>query len=380
MFDRNASGEAYLLYHSIGQYPGKRDALAGALEAFAGAWSACDDGQWGAVLGRQQRFIDLWRGLVGAPEGTMATTQNVTTGLYSLIAALPEARLRGKKVLVAGDVFPSLHFLLSGLAPRLGFTLQTVPLRQGATWVEDEDVIAAWDAEVGLCLLTWVSSTSSHRCDVDRLVAHGREVGSLVGIDITQAAGLLPFDVTQAGVDFMLSTSLKWIGGTPGAGVLYLREALIGECRPELRGWFSQENPFSWDLDAFAYAPDARRFDNGTPPALAAVASVPALEWQAGLDRAALVAQNRRLAERLIAGIDDLGLRLASPRDAAQRGGSVMALLPADRPAGAVVDRLRDAGIYVDARGQCLRLSPGAVTTEAGVEAALEHLAQALHG
>ena len=41
------------------------------------------------------------------------------------------------------DCFPSVHFLLTGLAPKLGFTLETVPMRPGATWVEDEDYLAA---------------------------------------------------------------------------------------------------------------------------------------------------------------------------------------------------------------------------------------------
>ena len=103
----------------------------------------------------------------------MTTAENVTAAVYALIGALPAAALRGRRLLVAGDCFPSLHFLLTGLAPRFGFTLDTVPLRQGARWVEDDDMIAQWGPDVGLALLTWVSSTSSHRIDLDRMVAHG---------------------------------------------------------------------------------------------------------------------------------------------------------------------------------------------------------------
>jgi kynureninase len=370
-----ADGSAYFLYHSIGQYPDKAKDLAQAMAEFAGVWGGARDDQWGYALGHRAAFIDHWRALIGAPDGSMTTAENVTAALYQLIGGLPEKVLRGKRLLVAGDCFPSLHFLLTGLAPRFGFTLETVPLRQGAAWVEDDDVIDAWGADVGLALLTWVSSTSSHRIDLDRMVAHGRAQGSMIGVDITQAAGLLPFDVMAPAVDFTVSTSLKWMCGTPGAGVLYVAPDWIGQCHPEFRGWFSQSNPFSWDLDAFSYAPDIRRFDNGTPSVMAAMASLPAMRWHAAQDHGGILSANRALTGRIIAGLDAMGLPLATPRPDSARGGSIMVRLPDSLPAGRVLDAFRAAGIFADARSQTLRLSPGIMTTAQGVDHMLSVLA-----
>jgi kynureninase len=368
-------GSAYFLYHSIGQYAGKAEAIGRAMGEFGQVWGRADDQQWGYALGGRQRFIDRWRAILKAPQASLTTAENVTAAVHMLVTALPADSLRGKRVLVAADCFPSVHFLLTGLAPRLGFTLDTVALRQGATWVEDEDFLKAWGPDVGLALLTWVSSTSSHRIDLDRLVAHGRGMGSLIGVDITQGAGLLPFDVTAPAVDFTVSTSLKWMCGTPGAGILQVAPALIARCQPELRGWFSQENPFSWALDRFALAPDIRRFDNGTPSVMAALASLPALDWHAAQDPAAILAHNRALAARIFDGIDALGLPPVTPRAEAERGGSVMVRLPDDRPAAGVLARFRDAGVAADARGQILRLSPGILTTAEGTERMLQALA-----
>ena len=370
-------GSGYFLYHSIGQYPGKVSDLAAAMTEFATVWGANDDAQWAYALSKRAAFVDRWRAIINAPDGSVTTCENVTSGLHMLITALPDGALRGKRVLVAADCFPSNHFLLTGLAARMGFTLDTVPLRQGSPWVEDEDFIAAWGPDVGLALLTWVSSTSSHRIDLDALVAHGRQMGSLIGVDITQAAGLLPFDVTKPAVDFTLSTSLKWMCGTPGAGILHVSPALITECHPEFRGWFSQDNPFSWDLDKFAYAPDIRRFDNGTPGTMAAAASLPALNWHATQNPEALLAQNRALTQNLIAAADDLGLGLATPRPERQRGGSVMLRLADAATAQAALQTLRNADLHADVRGATLRLSPGFVTTTDGVDrliAALQSL------
>ncbi len=361
-------GSGYFLYHSIGQYAGKAADLALAMADFALVWGRADDGQWPVAMGLRQRYIDRWRAILGAAPGTVTTCESVTAGMASFIAALPAGRLRGKRLLIAADCFPSVHFLLAGLQERLGFSLDTVPLRQGAAWVEDEDMLERWGPEVGLALLTWVSSTSSHLCDIAALAAHGRRMGSLIAVDITQGAGLLPFDVGAPEVDMAVSTSLKWMCGTPGAGALYVAPHLIAEARPELRGWFSQENPFNWDITRFAYAPDIRRFDHGTPGIMAAAASLPALDWHAAQDGVALRAHNRALGHRVLDLLDGLGLPLSSPRDPERRGGSLMARLPDDRPAPEVIGALRTQGIAADARGQTLRLSPGVMTTADGVD------------
>jgi selenocysteine lyase/cysteine desulfurase len=155
--------------------------------------------------------------------------------------------------------------------------------------------------------------------------------------------------------------------------VLQVRETLIQECRPELRGWFSQENPFAWALDEFEYAGDARRFDHGTPSIFAAAASLPALDWHASQDSVLLAAHNRGLCEAAIEGCAGLGLELVSPASADERGGSVMFRLPGADPA-AVVGKLREQELFADCRGNILRISPGNLTSAAGVERLLRAL------
>lgn len=363
---------AYFLYHSIGQYPGKSKDMAGALAEFADIWGAEDDAQWPKVLERREEFLSLWRALIDAPDGTLTSAENVTTALFSILGGLPEGRLRGQRVLIAADCFPSLHFLLNGLASRMGFALHTVPIRPGEFWVRDEDMLDAWGPDVGLALLTFVTSTSSHRCDLSALLEHGRSMGSLVGLDLTQGIGIIPFSLNDHPVDFAISTSLKWLCGTPGAGIIQMRKDLMAEVTPELRGWFSQDNPFSWDLAGFKYAPDARRFDHGTPSVLASLGSIPSLRWHAA--QSGLLAHNRRLTDMIVSAADSTGLSLATPRADDQRGGSIMLQLPASQDTTGLVDHLRSRQIHVDCRARILRLSPGAITTDAHVETLFDAL------
>jgi selenocysteine lyase/cysteine desulfurase len=373
-----APGSGYFLYHSIGMFPDKSRLIAEALREYAQFWGTPDDAQWPQALTIRQKFIDQWQTLINAQPGTLTTADNVTTALYSLIGSLPAHSIRGRRVLVAADCFPSLHFLLAGMAPRYGFVLDTVPMRPGEAWVRDEDFMARWQSDVGLALLTQATSTASYCCDISALVAHGRSVGSLVGVDITQGIGLLPYDAQAPEVDFTVSTSLKWLGGTSGAGILHVRKELLAECSPELRGWFSQENPFSWDLDAFTFASDARRFDHGTPSVVACAGTLPALDWHARQDHEQLLAHNRTLSAAIIAAADKLALPVISSRDSARRGGSVMLKLPGSSDPSVVIAGLRTARIYADCRGDTLRLSPGNLTTAQGVEQLFENLGQLL--
>ncbi len=370
--------DSYFLYHSIGMYPAKARDLAAAMAEFALVWGHPDDSQWAYALGTRARFIDRWRAILNAPPQSVTTFESVTGAFHALLASLPPGHLRGRSVLVAADCFPSNHFLLQGIGEKYGFTLKTVPLRQGAAHVEDEDFLDHWTPDVGLALLTWISSTTSHRIDLAQMVAHGRRMGSLIGVDITQGAGLIPFDVLAPEVDFAISTSLKWMCGTPGAGVLYLSPRVTPHCHPELRGWFSQDNPFNWDITKFAWAPDIRRFDNGTPGVMAALASLPALDWHAQQDPVALLAHNRALTAHLIEAADALGLDMVTPRAEAKRGGSVMLRLPDTAPASDVVATLRGMGIYTDSRSQTLRLSPGVMTSLAGTDRLIAALAKVL--
>ena len=369
---RNTNESGYFLYHSIGIYPGKEDDMAQAMAEFAQVYAAPNDRQWGYMLQKRGDFIDRWRRLINAPKGSLTTCDNVTEGMHRIIRALPEGMLKGKRVLVAADCFPSLHFLLAGLAPKMGFTLDTVPLTEGCAWVETADFMDRWGPDVGLALLTWVSSIASSKMDYPALVAHGRAMGSLMVADITQAAGLMPFDAQEPRVDFVISTSLKWLCGTPGAGIMYADKALIPELQPEGRGWFSQNNPFSWDLDRFEYAPDIRRFDTGTPGSVSAIASLPALEWFTRQDLGQVTAHNRQLVDRIIARADALDIPLHSPREAEKRGGAVMLRLPDRAEAAALVGALGVEGYSVDFRGPILRLSPGFVTEAGAVEAVFD--------
>ncbi|MBN3753258.1 aminotransferase class V-fold PLP-dependent enzyme [Paraburkholderia sp. Tr-20389] len=365
----------WLMYHSVGVYPDHRRAMTDALARFAATWCAPDDTRWDEALAARARLLSDWAALIGARDADVFGAQNVTDIFARFIDGLADDVLRGRTVLVAADCFPSLHFLLSGLAARRGFTLRTVAVREGEAYVRDEDFIEAWTGDVALALVTWVSSLTSKRVNLAAMCEQARRRGSLAALDVTQGIGILPFDLNETPFDFVCGSTLKWLCGAPGTGLGYIApRALAQGVEPAVRGWFSQENPFNWNIDAFDYAADARRFDTGTPSILPFVASQPGMSWMRAQPAGSVRAHNLALCHELIAMIDDKGWRLLSPRDDDERGASIMAEAPAHLDAASLVPQLKDAGVFVDSRGRTLRLSPGVCTTRAG----LERLAQCL--
>ena len=75
---------------------------------------------------KRARAAQLWGRALGLHSDTIFPAENVTSAFAHFFESLPAQRLRNKTVLITDDCFPSLHFLLSGLADHLGFRLQTV--------------------------------------------------------------------------------------------------------------------------------------------------------------------------------------------------------------------------------------------------------------
>ena len=356
----------WLMFHSVGRFAGQRIAMESALKGFAGDWTALDQNRWAAAEAGRRRTLGLWAEFIGAQPDDVFCSENVTTAFHTFLTALHPGELAGRRVLIAADCFPSLHFLLSGLAPRLGFTLTTVPLRDGSAWVEDDDFIVEWGPDVALAIVTWVTSTASRMANLDRLIAHGRRMQSLIAVDVTQGVGIVPLDVT--GFDFAASTSLKWLCGVPGAGMAYVSPRLSERLQPTLRGWFSQPDPFNWDIEQFSFAALARRFDHGTPSFLPFIASEPGLLRLRETGIESVRRHNLTLSHLLMQIADSHGLDVVSPRLDVERGGTVVIRVPDAIAPAELVQRLGNSDIHCDVRGNRMRWSPGAITTVAALD------------
>ncbi len=302
--------------------------------------------------------------LLGAPASDVALTASISAGLASIASAIDFRRR--PRVVISELEFPTLAY--AWLA-RPDVEVVRVPSDDGAT-IDPQRFADAVDDRTALLATSHVFFATGAIQDLRTLadIAHAR--GALLLVDAYQSAGQLPIDVVRDDVDILLTGPLKWLLGGPGLAYAYVR----GTMNPTTVGWFGAASQFDFDTSQWTPREDARRFELGTP-ALAAVHA--ALAAQAIIDEVGVPtirARNAALTERLIERCAENGLRVRAAPLASQRSAIVM-IEHAD-PGGAVTELAR-AGIVVDWRPGCVRVSPHFYNTEDEVDRVVAALAGA---
>jgi selenocysteine lyase/cysteine desulfurase len=310
----------------------------------ASAWY----GPWWETLGRLREQCAR---VIGADPDEVALFPSITAALTALSSAF-SYRDRPKVVLSALD-FPTTTY--QWLAKeRLGVRTVLLRGRDGLT-IPIDDYGSAVDRQTELVVASHVYFQSGYVQDIGRVAEIAHNAGALCVIDAYQGAGQLPTDVHETGVDFLLSGGLKWLLGGPGFAFLYVRRDLHARLYPSDVGWFAHREQFAFKTDTFEPAPDARRFEGGTPSLAASYAALAGIDivLEIGVDR--LRVRQLDLVGDLVERLRAAGLAPRVPADPSRHAGIVT--VPVADPAAAVAG-LRSRGIIADARPGVVRLSP----------------------
>ncbi len=193
-------------------------------------------------------------------------------------------------------------------------------------------------------------------------------------LDLYQAAGIIPVDVSALGVDFAAGGCLKWLCGGPGNAFLYTRPDRLATVRPRFTGWASHPQPFAFDVDGYEPPADQRRMQTGTPAIPAYYAALPGLRLLASIGMDTVRTTSLELTRHLLALVDHHGFRTVASRDPARLAGTVAVDVPDAR---AVARTLNAHDIVVDYRpGVGIRLAPHVYNTAGEVAAAMAAMAE----
>ncbi len=354
----------YLISHSLGAMP---RATYERLHEYADIWAtrgvrAWAEGWWNmpVTVGNEVGRI------IGADTGTVVMHQNVSicqSLILSCLLPLPENSKR-RKIVYSELNFPSVMYVYEAHAREHGLRIETVKSDDGIT-VPLERLLAAIDEETLLVPISHVLFKSAFLQDAQAISRRAHEVGAMVVLDTYQSAGTVPFSVKDLQVDFATGGSVKWLCGGPGAGYLYVRSDLIERLEPKTTGWMAHEHPFAFESELH-YAPNITRFLHGSPaiPALYAAQSGYEIINKIGVER--IREKSVRQTEHLIELAQEAGFRVTSPRNPAQRGGTITVW---DDHAAALTKELIRREFIVDYRpGAGVRISPHFYTTDEELE------------
>lgn len=259
--------------------------------------------------------------IAGTAPSSVAIISQVSVASGLVASSLPD----GATVLCAEEDFSSVlfPFLADG---RLD--VRFVPLAQ---------LLEHIDEDVALVAVSAVQSADGRVVDLDRLADLAESTGTRTYVDVSQAAGWLPFDAGR--FDVTAAGAYKWLLSPRGSGFI-----TVGADRdwlnPIYAGWYSGPDPWtSLYGPPLRLADDARRFDV-SPAWFDFVGAARSVELLAELGVEAINQHSVGLANRFR---EQVGL---VPSD------SAIVSLDADRG-----DALATAGIKAAVRSGRVRLS-----------------------
>jgi kynureninase len=362
----------YLVSNSLGAMP---RTVAERLAEYVDDWAELGVRAWSKSWWEMPvRVGDEIAPLIGAASGEVVMMPNVTMAQASVLSALDYPTSRNRIVMTALD-FPSVSYVYTSLATRLGASISVVPAASDGLGVDTEQLLDAIDERTRLVAISHVLFRSAQIIDVGAVCEKAHRVGALVSLDSFHAVGVMPVDVYAIGCDFLTGGVLKWLCGGPGGCFLYVAPDVRNRHAPALTGWQAHARPFAFEPE-MEFANDAFRWLGGTPviPALYAAQEGPKILRRAGI--MAIREKSVRQTSRLIALADERGYTVRAPRDAARRGGTVAVDVP---HAYEVSQYLLARNILVDFRpGAGIRIAPHFYTADSELELAIAAIDEAL--
>ncbi|MNF53097.1 Kynureninase [compost metagenome] len=342
-------GVIYLDGNSLGARPVA--ALERAQAVIAQEWGDGLIRSWNSAGWRDlpQRLGDRLAGLIGAGDGEVVITDTTSINLFKVLGAalrVQASRAPERRVIVSeSSNFPTDLYIAEGLMDLLqqGYSLRLVDSPQALAQAIDQDV--------AVVMLTHVNYKTGYMYDMQATTTLIHECGALAVWDLAHSAGAVPVDLRQAGADYAIGCTYKYLNGGPGSqAFVWVSPQLCDLVTQPLSGWFGHARQF--DMEA-GYEPSRgiARYLCGTQPITSLAMVECGLDIFAQTDMASLRRKSLALTDLFIALVEERcaahDLKLITPREHARRGSHVSF----EHPQGyAVIQALIAQGVIGDYR------------------------------
>ncbi|MDQ6907041.1 MAG: aminotransferase class V-fold PLP-dependent enzyme [Chloroflexota bacterium] len=317
------------------------------------------------LMGTLEQCRSRAAALLGVDAADIAFLDSATDGVNQLAAGLDWRA--GDNVVVEDIEYPSDIYPWTRLADR------GVEVRIARQWGAEptlERLAAAMDDRTRVLSISQVSFLTGRRYRLEDVRALADRFGSLVSVDATHAAGVVPVSARYA--DVLVTSCYKYLLGVHGAAIFYRNPERLADLPPQTIGWHSVTGARSVATPAaYEFAPGATRFEAGNPPFLALAILDNALDYLAAVGVERIERHVLALGGKLRRALADRGLTLLTPEDPARRGPNICFAWP--EPA-ALVHALAERGVLVWGGDGRIRVSFHLYNDEADIERLLAAL------
>lgn len=319
-------------------------------------------------------FPALLAPIVGAQEQELVVMNQLTVNLHLLMVSFYRPTRQRFKIICEAKAFPSDQYALEsqlrfhGLDPEQAL-IEVAP-RAGAHIIEEADVLAAIEQhrdELALVMLGGVNYYTGQVFDMATITRAAHAAGAICGFDLAHAAGNIPLQLHNWGVDFACWCSYKYLNSGPGgvSGVFIHEKHIANPALPRFAGWwgYTKETRFQM-AKGFTPIPTAEGWQLSNAPILSMAALKASLDIFAEAGFEALVGKSKQLAAYLHATVQHVNglsstpsIEVITPDSEARHGCQVSLLMLRD--GRKVFDALTNAGVVADWREpNVIRIAP----------------------
>ncbi|NVZ36744.1 kynureninase [Pseudomonas sp. 21615526] len=343
------AGVIYLDGNSLGARPVA--ALERAQAVIAEEWGNGLIRSWNSAgwADLSQRLGNRLAPLIGARDGEVVITDTTSINLFKVLSAaltVQRERAPSRKVIVSeASNFPTDLYIAEGLTELLqqGYSLRLVN--------SPDELPKAIDQDTAVVMLTHVNYKTGYMYDMQAQTALSHECGALAIWDLAHSAGAVPIDLHQAGADYAIGCTYKYLNGGPGSqAFVWVNPALVNVVTQPLSGWFGHTRQFAME-SRYAPSQGIARYLCGTQPITSLAMVECGLDIFAQTDMASLRSKSLALTDLFIELVESRcaahDLTLITPREHARRGSHVSF----EHPEGyAVIQALIARGVIGDYR------------------------------
>src|SRR3984957_19421603 len=318
--------------------------------------------------------------LLGASQDDIALTTGAGAGLATIAYALKWSA--GDEVIIAGGEFPAHYATWKPMEAREGIKVKiTHPQGQ---FVQSSDLIAAMTPRTRVISVSHVRFDDGSILDASSLAAACTGNGTLLVLDVSQSCGAIAMEVRSLGADFIVCAGYKYLLSPWGTGFLWSKKENLDSLRPGPYNWLSQGGESFGRLNYVdpEPAPTLSRWDSAEAASIYNF-NLTVMEASAKfvLDASpALIRDhNQALIDYFFERLPE-GYRLASPRQASQRGVFGCIEVGSRGDTEFLYQTLRDERFVVALREGKIRVAPHLLNSTQDIDRLLVVMAKAWPG
>jgi cysteine desulfurase/selenocysteine lyase len=286
--------------------------------------------------------------LIGADRSEIALIKNTSEGISTIAMGLKWRP--GDRIVAFREEFPSNYY------PWLRLEAQGCHVE----WLSVNDPLEKIEsacAGAKLLSISFVQYLSGFRADLNAIGKICKQNNCFFFVDAIQGLGVFPLDVEAAHIDALAADGHKWLLGSEGCGILYVRKSRQDSIFPEEFGWTNVAGYNDYASRDMALRQDAGRYECGTLNTIGCYGLRASVELllEVGVERLAPAIQS--LADQLALGAVDKGYRLLGDRTP-ENGAGIIAVQKPGLDSRKVVFDLKQKGILAAPRQGWVRFSP----------------------